>query len=86
MADMKDLDGISAVVEADTVIADPEAKLRRLDSLQSFHVALFGGDKAGQTMQKIEGSLAVDGANVGFGLIGPGDLFRHFFLAAVLTG
>ena len=50
MAYAKNLDRIAAVVEADAVIAEPEAKLRRLDSLQAFHVSLFVGDEAGQVM------------------------------------
>ena len=58
MSDAENLDGIAEVVK----------------SLQSFHIAFLGGDKAGQAMQEIEGSVAVDGANVGTGLIGPGDL------------
>jgi hypothetical protein len=77
MADAEDLDGIAEVLKAEAIVAEPEAKLGRLDSLQPFHIALFGGDKAGKAMQEIDGSVTVDGANVGPGLIGPGDLLSH---------
>jgi hypothetical protein len=47
MTDAEDLDRFSEVLEADAIVAEPEAKLGRFDSLQSFHIALADCDKAG---------------------------------------
>jgi hypothetical protein len=81
MTDPENLDGIGEIVKADAVIAEPEAKLGRLDSLQPFHIAFLGGDEASEAMQEIDGGVAVDGANVGTGLVGPGDFLSHFFFS-----
>jgi hypothetical protein len=77
MAYAEDRDGFADVLEADAVVTETEAKLGWRDSLQPFHIAFFGGDKAGEAMQQIDGGVAVDGANVGTGLFGPSDLLGH---------
>src|ERR1035438_1988934 len=42
IADAKDLDGLALLVEADPVVADAEAILGRIDTLEPFHVAHAG--------------------------------------------
>ena len=42
----ENLDGIAVVVKADAVIADAQAKLRRLDVLKAFYIAFLGLNEA----------------------------------------
>jgi hypothetical protein len=73
----EDLDGIAKVLEADSIVSKPQAKLGWLESPQLFHIALSGSKKAGEAMQEIDCGFAVDGANIGTGLIGPGNLLTY---------
>ncbi len=61
-------------MEAEPVIADAQAELGRLDVLETFYVALAGGGEVGQGAEKAQGGGLVDGAELGLGLVSPGDL------------
>ncbi len=75
MPDGGDEEGVAVVVEAEPVVSDAEAELGRLDALESFYVALAGGGEGGESMKNAEGGGLVDGAELGLGLVAPGDLF-----------
>jgi len=69
------LDGIAAVVKANTVSADTQAKLRRFDALKAFHIAFLGLNEARQPVQDTHRGLLIKGADISLGLFDPGDLF-----------
>ncbi len=77
VSNTEDLDPIAVVVIAEAVVAEAQAELGRINIGDQFHVAFRGGEKAGQTMQQIDGGLAVDVANVSLGLVSPGNLLSH---------
>jgi hypothetical protein len=62
MAAAEDLDGIAEIVEANAVISQAQAKLGRLDSLQSFDVAFLRFQKAGNRSQDLDGEWAAEGS------------------------
>ncbi len=51
-----------------------EPKFRRVGALELLHIAFLGGQKSGQAVQEIDGSLAINGADVSLGLVGPDNL------------
>ena len=77
MSDGENLDGVAEVVEADAVVADAEAELRRIDVLKPLYVAFAGTDEACQSVEDAEGGGLVDGAETGLGLVCPDDLLGH---------
>ncbi len=78
----EDQDRIAEIVEANPVVADAEAQLWRLNIPEVLDVAFTGGEITSHSMQDAEGGGAIDGAEVGFGLLGPGDPLprRHLFV------
>ncbi len=68
------------VVESYAVIAEAEPEFGWLDVLEAFHIAFISCQEAGEPVKEIHCGLAVDSANVGFGLVGPSDLFSHTLL------
>ena len=72
--DGSDVEGVAVIVEAKPVIADPQAELGRLDVPEALHVALAGGGEVGQGAEKAQSGRLVDGAELGLGLVPPGDL------------
>jgi hypothetical protein len=82
VADAEDLEPIAVIVKANPVIAEAEAQFGRISALEPLHVAFLSREKAREPVQEIEGVVAVDGANIGSGLVCPGNLFCHFLLAA----
>lgn len=78
MFDGQDQDGSSQIVEANAVITGAEAQLWRFDILKALHIAFAGGQLTGHAMQDMEGGGLVDSAQIGFGLLGPGDLLPHY--------
>ena len=74
MLDGGDVEGVAVVVEAEPVIADAQAELGRFDVLEAFYVALAGGGEISESVQNAQGGGLVDGAELGFGLVPPGDL------------
>ena len=60
VSNAEDLDPIAVIVEAEAVIAETQTVLRRIDIGEPFHIAFFGGEKARQAVQQIDGGLAVD--------------------------
>ncbi len=74
MLDGEDKDGVAEVAEAKAVVADAQPQFGRLDVLEALHVALAGGKIAGHDVQDAQSGGLIDGAEVGRGLIRPGDL------------
>ena len=72
-----DEDGIAEIVKADAVVAAAKAELWRIDILKVLDIACAGGEIPGHDVQDAERGGLVDGAEVGFGLVGPGDFFPH---------
>ncbi len=75
----ENLDELTVIVEADSVSAGAQAKLRRFDVLKAFHIAFPCLNEACQSIENPYRGLPIDGANVGLGLVGPGDLFSHSY-------
>jgi hypothetical protein len=69
--------GIAEIVEADAVVADAQTELGRLDILEALDIAFARSEVASYHVQNAECGSLVDGAQVGFGLVGPGDLLPH---------
>jgi len=57
--------------------ADAKAEKGWLESLKLFDVASLGFQKAVKSLQKTEGSIAVDGAQIGASFNGPEDPLSH---------
>jgi hypothetical protein len=74
VADGGDVEGMAEVVEAEPVVSDAEAELGRLDALEPLYVALTCGGEIGESVEDAEGCGLVDGAELGLGLVAPGDL------------
>ena len=77
MLDGGDANGISVVMEADAVVADPQPELRRFDVLQTLDVAFTGVQVASQRMQDAEGGGLIDGAELSLGLVLPDNVLAH---------
>jgi len=75
--DAQYLDGLAAIIKANPVIAEAQPQLGRIDIGKPFHVVFFGCEEARGPVQEIDGGLAVDGANVGTGLVSPRDPLSH---------
>ena len=69
--DRQNLKRVAKVIVADPVIADTEAKLRRLDVLEAFDIAFADGEEAGQCVKDTEGCRLINSAKVGLGFVGP---------------
>ena len=65
------------VVEADSIVSASEAELGRFDVLEALNIAFAGGEITSHGVQDAERGGLVDSAQVGFGLLGPGDLLPH---------
>ena len=74
MADPETSHSFRLQFKADTVIADAQPEFGRLNILKALHVALAGGGEVGQGVEKAQGGRLVDGAELGPGLVPPGDL------------
>jgi hypothetical protein len=78
VTDAEDLEPIAVIIKANPVIAEAEAQFGRISALEPLHVAFFSREKAREPMQEIDSTVAVDGANMGSGLVCPGDLLCRF--------
>lgn len=68
---------VSLVMEADAVVANAQAKLRRFDVLEALDVAFTSVKIAGQRMQDAEGSGLVDGTELSLGMVVPDNAPVH---------
>src|ERR1035438_1789874 len=64
IADAEDLDGLALLVEADPVVADAEAILGRIDTLEPFHVARAGIDEAFDRLLDPAGNALIECGHV----------------------
>ena len=69
-----DVEGLAVVMEAQPVVADAQPELGRLDLLKTLYIALATGGKVGQGAQNAQGGRPVDSAELGLGLVPPGDV------------
>ncbi len=64
-------------MEADAVVADAEAELRRFDILEALDVAFAGVQIEGQRVEDTEGGGLIDGAELSLGPVAPDNAFAH---------
>jgi len=71
MEDAPDFEGVGDVDEEKPVVGDAEPEF--VAPLKRLHVALAGAGEAVERGENAHGSLAVDAAHIGLGLLGPDD-------------
>jgi len=72
-----DFECASGHVKADAVVADAEAELRGLDTLETLDIAFPVFKIVGQGAEYAEGGGLIDGSELSFGLLVPDNLFAH---------
>jgi hypothetical protein len=70
IADAEDLDGvIASLTEDDTPVTDAEAVPGRIEALKLLDIACIGFEKPGQGHEQPQCGIAVNGSDVGTGLV-----------------
>lgn len=77
MEDAKNLERVAEVVEADAVVAEPQAQLRWLDIREALDVTVAGENVVGQVFEQADSGLTVDAADIGASLRCPLDVLMH---------
>lgn len=72
------------VIEADSIVADAQSQLWRPDVLQLLYVTFSSSKIAGDGVQDAERRGLRDGAQIGLGLVGPGDAILTHLLSGLL--
>jgi hypothetical protein len=79
MEDGGDANTISLVMKTDAVVADAQPELRRFDVPESLDVAFAVFQITGQRVKNAESSFAVNGTELGFGLVVPDNVLAHAY-------